>query len=152
MCLGQALLEPFCRAAAHTKRPALLARLQDGVFGELLQAGSAGALANLDMRSLGTKLFDLGEPCCSVLHAVHNVSMRPSVCFCCLAGCDHTPCLWSLSSMCYWALAWWRTTLLIHRQKLCPLPLSIVYWRLCRRAARGEGQEQGGAVCPQQAL
>ena len=57
----QALLEPFCIAAARTKRPALLARLQDGVFGELLQIGSTGALANLDMRTVAARLFDLGE-------------------------------------------------------------------------------------------
>ncbi|BDA40606.1 probable ribosomal RNA processing protein 1 homolog B at N-terminal half [Coccomyxa sp. Obi] len=56
----QALLEPFCLAAAHTKRPALLARLQDGVFGELLQTGNSGALANMDMRALAARLFDLG--------------------------------------------------------------------------------------------
>ncbi|KAK9916211.1 hypothetical protein WJX75_000105 [Coccomyxa subellipsoidea] len=59
----EALLEPFCIAAARTKRPALLARLQDGVFGELLQIGSTGALANLDMRTVAARLFDLGaEP------------------------------------------------------------------------------------------
>ncbi len=58
----QALLKPFCLAAAHTKRPALLARLQDGVFGELLQTGNSGALANMDMRALDARLFDLGEP------------------------------------------------------------------------------------------
>ncbi len=57
----QALLEPFCLAAAHTKRPALMARLQDGVFGELLGVGSSGALANMDMRTMGARLFDLGE-------------------------------------------------------------------------------------------
>ncbi|CAL8467083.1 g6619 [Coccomyxa elongata] len=56
----QALLEPFSLAAAHTKRPALLARLQDGVFGELLQTGNSGALANMDMRALAARLFDLG--------------------------------------------------------------------------------------------
>ncbi len=58
----QALLDPFCLAAAHTKRPALLARLQDGVFGELLQTGKSGALAHMDMRVLAASLFDLGEP------------------------------------------------------------------------------------------
>ena len=62
----QTLLEPFCLALARTKRPALMARLQDGVFGTLL--GSAeedsgegnSALHNFDMERLATRLFDLG--------------------------------------------------------------------------------------------
>ena len=58
--LVQAVLEPFCIALAQTKRPALAARLQDGVFGALLERGCAGTLARLDMRALAERLFELG--------------------------------------------------------------------------------------------
>lgn len=57
----QALLEPFCHALARTQRPALMARLQDGVFGELLKAADSEALTNLDMQKLASTLFDLGR-------------------------------------------------------------------------------------------
>lgn len=66
---AQAVLEPFCAALAGTRRPALAARLQDGVFGELLTRTSGAAppgvgapLAALDLRALGGRLFDLGAP------------------------------------------------------------------------------------------
>ena len=64
------MLEPFCASLAGTKRPALAARLQDGVFGELLARSSAGGdapLATLDLRALGGRLFDLGAPPCHPL-------------------------------------------------------------------------------------
>ena len=61
----QALLEPWCNSLAHTKRAALLSRLQDGVFEPLLEGRQYGALANLDTQQLATCLFDLGmlAPC-----------------------------------------------------------------------------------------
>lgn len=38
-----------------------MARLQDGVFGELLKAADSEALTNLDMQKLASTLFDLGR-------------------------------------------------------------------------------------------
>ena len=60
----QTLLEAFSAALAATTRPPLVARLRDGVFGELAAAaGSARAFAALDMGALGADLFALGAPC-----------------------------------------------------------------------------------------
>ena len=60
----QALLEAFSAALAVTGRPPLVARLRDGVFGELAAAaGSAPAFAALDTGALGADLFALGAPC-----------------------------------------------------------------------------------------
>lgn len=60
----QALLQAFSAALAATGRPPLVARLRDGVFGELAAAaGSAPAFAALDMGALGADLFALGAPC-----------------------------------------------------------------------------------------
>ncbi len=76
--MAQAVLEPFCAALAATKRPALAARLADGVFGELQQqqkeGGSASALQNLDAQALAARLFELGT------HAL-----------CCMACMKHAP-------------------------------------------------------------
>jgi hypothetical protein len=56
----QALLNPFSQAAALTRRPALLARLQSGVFEQLLSADGSSALCNLDTKQLASRLFELG--------------------------------------------------------------------------------------------
>lgn len=58
-------MEPWCKSLAHTKRAALLSRLQDGVFEPLLEGTQYKALANMETQQLATCLFDLGllAPC-----------------------------------------------------------------------------------------
>jgi len=57
----QALLEPFGAALAATGRPALMARVRDGVFCELAEgAGAEPAFAELDGGALSADLFALG--------------------------------------------------------------------------------------------
>jgi len=57
----QALLEPFGAALAATGRPALMARVRDGVFCELAEdAGAEPAFAELDAGALSADLFALG--------------------------------------------------------------------------------------------
>ena len=62
---------------ARTKRAALLNRLQDSVFGPLLEeGGQPGALADLNTQQLATCLFDLGTHAaatsCSESLTVHS--------------------------------------------------------------------------------
>ncbi|KAK9825507.1 hypothetical protein WJX74_002347 [Apatococcus lobatus] len=58
----RAWLEPFCQTLAASDRAAFLPRLQDGVFGKLLQSVRAGDawVQHLDVPALGAHLFGTG--------------------------------------------------------------------------------------------